>query len=147
MTDISSIFTPKHQTMNQTIEYALISDRIKAMIVDSIILIIAMYLSSFLLGQFEEVPDAVRITIFVALFLLYEPLFVSQFGGSIGHTFFDLTVRKEADLQKKIGFPAAVLRFVIKTLLGWLSLLTVSSNEKKKAIHDWAVASVIVVEA
>lgn len=87
MSDISIIFIPKHQAIKHTVQYTLISDRVKAMIVDSIILIIAMYLSSFLLGQF---------------------------GGSIGHTFFDLTV---------------------------------SSNEKKKAIHDWAVASVTVVEA
>jgi len=37
-----------------------------------------------------------------------------------------------------------LVRFLAKVGLGWLSLLTVTGNEKKMAIHDYLAQSVVL---
>lgn len=124
--------------------YANLIDRVKASIIDGLLLIICMYLFSGILSSFESVPNYVRMFLFVLLFLLYDPLFVSIFGGTIGHTYLNLAVKKEKDISQNINFLNALLRFFIKFFLGWLSLLTVTANDKKKAMHDKAAGSVVI---
>lgn len=55
-----------------------------------------------------------------------------------------IRVKREANEKKNILFPLAIVRFIVKASLGWISLLTVTGNEKRKAIHDYLVGSVIV---
>ena len=127
-------------------EYAILPDRIKAAVIDGILLIAAMYAASEILNIFENVPNYIRISIAISLFILYDPFFTSQYGGTIGHSFSKITVRKDIDRENYIGFPSALLRFILKISLGWISLLTVTGNQKKKAIHDFVVNSVVVNE-
>lgn len=127
-------------------EYAILPDRIKAAVIDGILLIAAMYAASEILNIFENVPNYIRISIAISLFILYDPFFTSQYGGTIGHSFSKITVRKDIDRENYIGFPSALLRFILKISLGWISLLTVTGNKKKKAIHDFVVNSVVVNE-
>ena len=105
-----------------------------------------MYAASEILNIFENVPNYIRISIAISLFILYDPFFTSQYGGTIGHSFSKITVRKDIDRENYIGFPSALLRFILKISLGWISLLTVTGNKKKKAIHDFVVNSVVVNE-
>ena len=53
-------------------QYALLPDRIKAVVIDSVLVIIAMYAVSEVLSGFDNVPDYVRIVI--AIFLLFLSL-------------------------------------------------------------------------
>ncbi|WP_412987915.1 RDD family protein [Pontimicrobium sp. IMCC45349] len=125
-------------------KFAAIKDRIQAAIIDSIIIIIAIFLVSELFTQFESVSKLVKIIAFLIIFILYDPLLTSINGGTIGHSLSKITVRKEGDLNKNISFPLAVIRFILKALLGWVSLITISGNEKKKAIHDFVANSVVI---
>lgn len=127
-----------------SVKYAILPSRVKALVIDQIIIIAAMYGASELFGMFESVSNTLRITAFVVIFLVYEPLFVSLFGGTIGHQYSKIAVKTEKDLSKNLLFPLAVLRLVIKVSLGWISLLTVTSNDKRKALHDIAVKSVVI---
>jgi len=124
--------------------YALLIDRIKSAVIDAIVIIGFMYAFTEILSLFDAVPNYVRMLLFAFIFLIYEPLFVSLFGQSIGHSYVKIKVVRDDQSQKNISFPVAVLRFLCKTLLGWLSLLTVSGNKKKKAIHDLIANSVVV---
>ncbi len=128
--------------MNQ--KYANLIDRVKASVVDTILLIALMYVFSGILSSFDSVSNYVRILLFVLLFFLYDPIFVSFFGGTVGHTYLNLAVKKEEDISQNINFLNALLRFLIKFFLGWLSLLTVPSNNRKKAMHDKAAGSVVI---
>ena len=127
-----------------TANYALLPSRIKAAVIDGLVVIAAMYAVSEILALFENVPTYVRISAFIMIFVLYDPFFTSMYGGTIGHSYSKITVRRDADLTSYIPFPAAMVRFILKALLGWLSLLTVTGDKKKKAIHDIAVKSVVV---
>lgn len=127
-------------------QYAQLLSRVKAAVVDGVLLIAAMYAITEILALFEHVPQYVRIIAFVFIFFLYDPIFISLFGGTIGHSFSGIAVKREHDPEKNILFPVALLRFIFKSTLGWLSLLTVTGNAKKKAIHDYVAQSVVVMQ-
>lgn len=119
-------------------------DRLKAAMIDGVILIIFMFLVGGLFSNFENIPNLFRIIAFVFIFLLYDPIFTSFFGGTIGHMILRIRVKREGDTKKNIPFLLAIIRFIVKALLGSISLLTVSGSEKGKAIHDKAAGSVVV---
>ena len=118
--------------------------RMKAIITDGLVTIILIIAITYIFSLFDSVHDNVRIIAFVFIFLLYDPLFTSIFGGTIGHMIIGLRVKRESNEQKNILFPLAVLRYIVKALLGGISLLTISGNKKNKAIHDFLVGSVVV---
>ncbi|OEK08358.1 hypothetical protein A8C32_02595 [Flavivirga aquatica] len=125
-------------------QYAPISTRIKALVIDTIVLIILMYSASEIFNLIENTPDYIRIIIFFALFLLYEPILISLYGATVGHFFNDIVVKQENDETKNINIVFAVARFITKSLLGWISLIIVNGNDKKKAIHDYIAKSVVL---
>lgn len=124
--------------------YPGILERVKATITDSIVLVVLMLALTFIFSQFENVPDKVRIIGFIFIFGLYDPLFTSFFGGTIGHILMKIRVRRKGNQKKNILFPLAIIRYIIKVLLGWVSLLTVSSSDKSLAIHDMVIGSIVL---
>ena len=125
-------------------KYASILSRVKALVIDSIILILLMYSATEIFSLFDNIPNYIRIGVFLFLFLFYEPILVSIFGATVGHFFNDIVVKRESNENKNISFPFALSRFITKLFLGWISLLTVNGNEKRKAIHDYAGKSVVL---
>ncbi len=103
-----------------------------------------MIIVTYTFSVFEHVPDNAKIIAFIFIFFLYDPIFTSVFGGTIGHMMFGIRVKREKNQMKNILFPLAIIRFLVKALLGWISLLTISGNKKRKAIHDFLVGSVVV---
>lgn len=128
------------------LNYADVSLRVKAIVVDTIVLVIFMVLTTFILSKFENVHDGIRIFAFIFIFLLYDPIFTSLFGGTIGHMMIGLKVKQEKNETKNIKIHFAIVRYVVKTFLGIISLFTVSGNAKSKAIHDYIVGSVILID-
>ncbi len=124
-------------------EYATLSTRVKAAVIDSIVIIVTMYTVTEIIDLFNTVPNFVRILVFVFIFFLYEPILVTIYGATIGHFFNDIVVKKEQDEEKNINFFSAILRYTLKIALGWVSLLTITGNEKSQAIHDKVVNSVV----
>jgi uncharacterized RDD family membrane protein YckC len=125
-------------------KYPHISDRVKAVVIDSIVLLGELVLATYIFSLFENVPVVAKKIVFIFIFILYDPILTSFFGGTIGHMIMNIRVRREGYEQQNILLPLAIIRFVVKAFLGWLSLLTVSGNEKRKAIHDMLVGSVVV---
>ncbi len=128
----------------EDVNYPGVSVRVKAVVTDSIMLVVFMLGVSYLFEVLGNVPDWARVMAFVFIFILYDPLLTSTLGGTIGHMLFGIRVKREKNQQKNILFPLAVIRFVVKALLGWISLLTVSGNKKGKAIHDLIIGSVVI---
>lgn len=129
--------------MNE-IKYAELMDRVKATFTDMIVYVGLMFLITNIFSTIENVPTSARILAFIGIFGLYEPLFVSLFGGTIGHYTNGLRVKRDDNTQKNIAFPLAIVRYVVKMFLGIISLFTISSNLQNKAIHDTIVKSVVV---
>jgi len=117
------------------------------MVADGLILVVFMVIAASVFSQFENVPDYARIIAFVLIFFMYDPFMTSVFGGTLGHMLLGIRVRKEIDETQNVFFPFAVFRYILKVLLGWISLLTLSGNPKRKAIHDYLLGSVVVYSA
>ncbi len=129
---------PTHQ------DYPGVLDRVKAIVADSAVMIAFMIIAAYGFSLFTDVPVFARKMAFIFIFLLYDPLFTSIFGGTIGHMMNGIRVKRQNNENKNILFPLAIIRFIVKASLGWVSLLTVGSNKKRKAIHDLLVGSVVV---
>ena len=128
------------------IEYATLNSRVKAAVIDGILLLITLYALSEILSQFEDIPNYIKVIFFMLLFFCYDPILTSQFGGTIGHSFSKIEVKRDTDPTKNINFFMALIRYLLKIGLGWISLISVMLSDKKIAIHDAVVKSVVIYE-
>jgi uncharacterized RDD family membrane protein YckC len=125
--------------------YPGILERIKAAVTDSIVLIVLMIIIANVFSMFDSVTEGARIIAFVFVFGLYDPIFTSLFGGTIGHFIIGIRVVKDDDTRsKKILFPLAIIRYIVKILLGWISLLSINRSKKSKAMHDILINSLVI---
>lgn len=124
-------------------EYPLLTDRVQSIFIDTVLIIVLMFVFAALLDKFESPPDWIRIALFIGLWAVYEPLFVSL-GCTLGQYIKGIRVRSFHDPAKKIGFIRAFIRQILKTCLGWLSFLTIHMNKEKRAIHDFGSGSVVI---
>jgi len=124
-------------------KYTPVSIRVRAAIVDAIVFVVLMYSISLILSNFDYVSGFVRAGLFLLIFLFYEPILVSLNGATVGHFFNDIVVKREEDESRNITFLNAFKRVIIKFLLGWVSLITVNLDDKKRAIHDHAAKSIV----
>lgn len=138
------ILTNFNQMANQ--EYPGLYQRVVAIFIDSIIMIILMIITVDIFSNFEEVSIIPKIIAFLAIFCLYDPVLTSAFGGTIGHKTNGLRVKRVNNQNKNVLFHLALLRYLVKVLLGWISLLTISGNEKRQAMHDLIAGSVVVFQ-
>jgi uncharacterized RDD family membrane protein YckC len=118
--------------------------RVKAVIIDFIILLLVFSVTSVITGMFVNVPAFVRGAFAVLMLLLYDPLLTTYTGGTLGHKLIGLRVKKYEALDQNISFLNALFRFLVKATLGWLSFLTVTSSKAKRAIHDTLSGSIVL---
>ncbi len=126
------------------INYPGVSERVKATVMDSMVIVFMMIGATYLFAQFDDVSAQVRTGTFIFIFGLYDPTMTSLFGGTLGHRSMGIRVSRKSDHGKNVAFPLALIRYVVKAMLGWLSLLTVGSSKARLAIHDMAVGSVVL---
>lgn len=124
--------------------YPSIMDRVKAIFVDSLLIVAMMTIATTILEKYSIDSDIVTIGICIFIFLLYEPLSVSMFGGSVGHYAIGLRVKNKNNPTKNVNFILAIVRYIVKALLGWLSLITITLNNNGQAIHDLAANAIVI---
>ncbi|WP_127132918.1 RDD family protein [Pseudoflavitalea rhizosphaerae] len=123
--------------------YPLLADRIKSTFIDLILLIGATILAANLLDRANNPPDWVRISIFIAIWIVYEPL-CTAIGATMGNLIMGIRVRRYGNASSRINIVQALFRYIMKLCLGWISFLTINSNPERRAMHDMAVGSVLV---
>ena len=70
---------------------------------------------------------------------------VSLTGASIGHHAKQIRIQN-ATTSKNLSIIRAVIRFIIKSLLGWLSISLIFTTQRHQALHDKVVGSVVVMK-
>lgn len=108
--------------------YPRILDSVKANIADVIKTIFMMFAASYSFFLFESVLKQLRITASAFVFFLNDPILTSFLGGTSGHMIDCLQIRKVLDEQKNISIPIDILKYFVKILLSWFSILSVSKN-------------------
>lgn len=125
-------------------EYPKTSFRIKASLVDIILILSVMVFSAYAIDSIGGVPDWVRIAIMVLLFIVYEPMMVSKYGGTIGHRILGVKVTKSSDTTGRLNLPVAIIRSVLKFVLGIFSVMVSYTREDNRCIHDLICDSIVV---
>jgi uncharacterized RDD family membrane protein YckC len=125
--------------------YARFAPRLRALVIDSIVMMLALVAALVVAVALESdhVGRAVGFTM-VALWLLYEPVLVSQAGGTIGHYLCNLRVVDDQS-HGNVGFPKAVARVIIKTALGLWSFITMVATRRRQAVHDLFTRSTVQI--
>jgi len=129
-------------TLNDSLNFPPLWKRMGAYLIDIYFIFMASYAIIAIL------PDAITeigTPLVIILFLFYDPICNSTLGFTFGAWLFKFRVRSEIDLTRKIGFIKALIRFVVKLLLGWVSFLSIHSDPYRRAIHDHAAGSVVIV--
>jgi uncharacterized RDD family membrane protein YckC len=136
--------TEKPEKIDYSKVYVLpsIKARYISMLIDILILIVIYTGVTSLLEIIGQVPGFVKGILFVVVVLLYEPILITS-GATIGQLFMGLRVRNFKHPDQKLSFHLAILRTMVKILLGWLSFVTVTFNINRRAIHDFASGSIM----
>lgn len=125
-------------------QYSSLVKRVQAVMIDSaLVLVVAFMVFSVIDSTIIDAPN-IKAIVFFLLFIFYDPLMITGAGATAGQSMMSLSVRKASNHDEKVPFVLAVIRFVVKVLLGWVSLLTVTANPEKRAIHDFASDSVVL---
>lgn len=124
--------------------YSSIMERVQAVMLDGVIILVVAFILFAGMDSIGMENSSLKAPLFLLLFLLYDPLMIAFSGGTIGHKMINLTVRKASDPTKKINIALAFLRFLVKSILGWVSLLTITGNAERRAIHDLVSNSVVL---
>ncbi len=124
----------------------IIADRIKSALIDSVVLVGLMFTAYYALSFFGIESGVVKGILFVLVFL-YEPIMVS-FSQTIGQRFIGIRVVEQKTEEnvalRSIGLFRSILRYIVKLILGVLSLVTINFDEQSRAIHDKLVRSIVV---
>lgn len=124
-------------------KYPELTDRIQSTFIDTVFIVILMFIFSALLEKFDNTPEWIRVALFIGIWVVYEPL-CTCLGATLGNYFKKIRVRAVTNTHKRINFFQALARYIVKLLLGWLSFLTIGSNAEKRAIHDFVGGSVVI---
>jgi uncharacterized RDD family membrane protein YckC len=125
--------------------YARFLPRLRALIVDSIILAVVIFGAVMIAVAIRSDNFARPLGFAVAAFwLLYEPLFVSFAGGTLGHIWANLRVVDDRT-GGNVGFLKAVARAGIKGALGWVSFVTMLTTRRSQAVHDLLTRSTVQI--
>ena len=125
--------------------YARFLPRLRALIVDAIIMLVAIYAAVLVAvaARSDSIARPLGFTV-AALWLLYEPLLVAFMGGTLGHRFGNLRVVDDRT-GGNVSFLKAVARTIIKALLGIFSFVTVLATRRSQALHDLLTRSTVQV--
>lgn len=132
------------ETRYDGVTFPSLVERIKALFVDMVIILIIFTATTLFIDAFGDIPDFAKGFILIFMLYLYDPVLTSFTGSTLGHKVMKLKVREYQDPEKKISLVRALLRFMTKGLLGWISFLTVTSNKRKRAIHDMVGGSIVL---
>ena len=129
--------------MKQNWAYPRFLRRFQAVTIDGVILAFLFIGLLVFLSEWGVVGrDAFIITIVTVL--LWEPLWVSITGGSVGHHLIGLRVVNKST-GRKLNIIASFFRFMVRTSLGLLSLIFIFITRYHQALHDGIAQSVVVL--
>lgn len=133
------------ETVAASPAYGRFSGRVRAFVIDWIIIVLLLVgvLFAAVSADSNRIGRILGFT-FVGVWLLYEPLLVSLTGSTVGHYFSNLRVVDDRT-HGNVGFLKAVVRLVIKTVLGFYSFVTMATTLRHQAVHDLLTRSTVQI--
>lgn len=132
------------QNKQKEIVYATLGRRVKASILDSVIVLALIVTIPVIMGQITKgLPDGWGVLMYAPIFFL-EPLLISYWGQTVGQYLWGIKVVREADLTK-CPLSLSFVRYYTKAVLGWWSMIYMFFTKKHQAIHDHLAHTVVIL--
>ena len=122
--------------------YPSILRRYFSTFIDGIFVITSVIISAYIFQFDNQLITGVRVAVVLILFFVYEPLFTSRFC-TIGQYLTGIRVRSQST-GERLSIPRAYLRWFVKLTLGIISFFTIPVSKERRAIHDFAVGSIVI---
>lgn len=123
-------------------EYPTLLRRYFSTVIDGLLVICIIILSSYLLDIGNDMSKSIRVGLILFMFFVYEPVFTSFFC-TLGQKITRVRVRK-LDHIEHINLFQAYVRIIVKLILGIISFFTIPFSKNKRAIHDMVVGSLVI---
>lgn len=123
--------------------YPTLGNRYKAMVIDGLIQLVLIFLAGAIMADWDGLPNWTRAVPWVLILLIYEPVFLMVRGATIGHAQCGIEVKRNSNTASKLSIFAAMVRVIVKISLGWLSFLSMLTDSKRRALHDFASGSIV----
>lgn len=124
--------------------YPRLIRRVRAVLVDSVILIALVVVWLFTLPLVADSHPAAKIGPLALAIVFVEPVMVSLTGGTPGHHLMGLKIQS-AGSGRRIGILRATVRALLRGIVGWLSFALVLTTRRHQALHDLVVRTVVVL--
>jgi uncharacterized RDD family membrane protein YckC len=111
--------------------------------IDGVFILSLFIAVSYVIKADSTIASYARTAVFLVMFFFYEPVFTSRFC-TLGQRITGIRVRSVVT-YKKISIPAAYLRIITKIFLGFISLLSIPITKERRAIHDFASGSIVIM--
>lgn len=119
------------------VAYGSFFARLRALLADAAIVILCVFGVVVLFELTADVPGSglAAVIAIVGVVLLYEPVMVARYGGTFGHRWSNLRIVDERSGDPP-SFARAALRYLLKSVLGLLSFVTMALTRRHQAMHD-----------
>ncbi len=131
--------------LESDMRYPRLIRRIRALMIDSLILIGSICVWWLTIPYIVEASLIVKLGVPLLVLFILEPGLVAWTGGTVGHHIMGLRVQRAVS-QANLGLVRATIRGVLKMLLGEFSLIFVLVTARHQAIHDSVTRSVVVLK-
>lgn len=122
-------------------EYPTILKRVQSTLIDQVISFSLIGLLITLANQINENTTSLK-AIALVTGLSYEPLMMF-FSRTIGQRITGIKVVSISPMSR-LGLINMYVRYVIKLLLGWISLFAIGFNKQRRAIHDLVSHTIVL---
>lgn len=124
--------------------YPSLVRRYKALFIDSMLILSILVITMVLLPD-NDFRSTVMVSVASIILLTYEP-FLTSFSKTVGQRLMKIRVGKRENPSQRINLLNAYIRWFTKGLLGWVSFVTIHFNRQRRAIHDMASDSVVIID-
>lgn len=123
-------------------QYPTILRRYMATFIDGMFILLVFIACVYIFRQDNQITRTLQIVITLLVLFIYEPLCTSKFC-TLGQKVMGVRIKKNITYEN-ISIPQAYLRIIAKIFFGIVSFFTVPVTEGKRAIHDFAVGSIVI---
>lgn len=120
-----------------------LSRRYATTVIDGILTLVVFLLLGSILPGADPASTSARLALAAAFMFVYEPLATGHFT-TLGQRLTGVRVRRYSS-GEPIGLLRAFLRLVVKGLLGFISFLVLPFFDGRRAIHDLAADSIVIL--
>ncbi|MES9993984.1 MAG: RDD family protein [Candidatus Thiodiazotropha sp.] len=130
--------------MEVEIEYPRLLRRVQAVLIDSVIFILVIFLWWAILPFLENHSAVIKLAFPLIAWTTLDPVLVATTGGTPGHHLRGIAVQT-ANTGHRLGIVRSLIRALIKLVTSWWTFIFVLTSKRHQALHDLAVSSVVIL--